>query len=78
MDNIKERADKLLAKIDIDEKRKQIRLIEAESMKPDFWQDHRGAAEKMKEMSTLQKELEEIELLQMYIQESEKCCFTGS
>ena len=72
MENLKERVDKLLAKLDLDEKRKQIRMIEAESMKPDFWQDHRGAAEKMKEMSALQKELEEIELLQMYIEEGEE------
>lgn len=69
MDSLKERYQKLLAQLDLEEKRKQIRLLEAESMKPDFWQDHKTAGEKMKAMSNLQKEIEEMELLGLYIEE---------
>ncbi len=71
METIQERAKKIFEKVDIDEKKKKIRQIEAESMKPDFWLDHQRAADHMKEMSQLQKEVEEVELLQMWLEEGE-------
>lgn len=64
MDEIKNRVNKLLVKFDADKKRQAIRLIEAESLKPDFWKDHRAAASKMKEMSDLQSEIAKVEILQ--------------
>ncbi len=69
MEELKKRYYNLLEKINPDKKRTQIRLIEAESSKPDFWNDHRSASMKMKEMSKLQKEIEQIELLQLWIEE---------
>src|SRR5882724_676320 len=71
MDAIKNRVEKLVQKVQVDEKRKIIRAIEAESTHANFWQDHQAAAIKMKELSNLQKEIEEIELLQMWIAEGE-------
>ena len=64
MDELRERARKLLEKFDVDGKRKEIRLIEAESLKPNFWKDHKNAASKMKEMSDLQTEIAKAEELQ--------------
>jgi peptide chain release factor 2 len=72
MDEIKTRAQKVLEKADVENKQKRIRELEAESMKTDFWQDHQTAAEKMKELSALQKELEELELLDLWISEGEE------
>lgn len=72
MEEIKARAEKLFEKVQIDEKRKQARQIEAESTHPDFWQDHQTASAKMKELSSLQKEIEELELLDMYLEEGEE------
>lgn len=40
-------------------------------MQAGFWDDHQTAAQKMKEMSDLQKEVDEIELLQMWVEEGE-------
>jgi peptide chain release factor 2 len=71
MENIKERAEKLIEKVDADSKRKKIRELEVMSIKPDFWQDHQKAAEVMKELSDLQKEVEEVELLELLISEGE-------
>ncbi len=71
MEEIRERILKLVEKVDADVKRKKIRELEAESMKPNFWDDHQTAAEKMKEMASLQKEVEEIELLQLWMEEGE-------
>jgi peptide chain release factor 2 len=72
MEEIKQRAEKLFTKLDPDEKRKQVRIIEAESTDPNFWQDHQTASMKMKIMSDLQKEIEELEMLQMYLDEGEE------
>lgn len=61
------RANDILTKLGLDDKRKVIRELEAESMKPDFWADSQAAAKKMKMLSVLQKELEEGESLALLI-----------
>jgi peptide chain release factor 2 len=71
MEEIQIRIKKIIEKVGADEKRKRIRLIEVESMKPGFWNDHQRAAEYMKEMSQMQKEVEEVELLQLWLDEGE-------
>src|SRR5258708_19578894 len=71
MEDLKNSVKKLVEKVGVENKRKTIRMIEAESTRADFWQDHQSAAVKMKELATLQKEIEEIELLQMWIEEGE-------
>ncbi len=71
MDDLKTRVTKLIEKVGADEKRKKIRELEAESMKLGFWDDHQTAAAKMKEMSALQKEVEEVELLELWMEEGE-------
>ncbi len=58
MDEIKGRAEKVLQKINLTEKEIAIKHIEGESMMPDFWKDPQRATEKMKEMASLQKEIE--------------------
>lgn len=67
MDELKTRVKNLLVKLNVDEKRKQVRLIEAESTHPSFWHDHKTAAGKMKELSNLQEEILKIENLQELI-----------
>ncbi len=68
MDEIKERVNNLLEKFDADNKRREIREIEAQSLKPNFWQDHKNAALKMKEMSDLEGEIAKAEVLQSRIE----------
>jgi len=63
MDDIKIRIEKALEKFNIDEKRKLIREIEAESTLPDFWKDHKIASSKMKQLSGLQGEVAKAEKL---------------
>lgn len=71
MEEIKERVSKLIEKINVEEKRRKLRTLAAESIKPDFWKDPRFAAAKMKEQSELQKEIEEAETLQVLVQNGE-------
>lgn len=71
MEELKVRVQKLVDKVNIEEKKKKIRELEAESTHGDFWLDHQAAGKKMKELSDLQKEVEEVELLQMWIEDGE-------
>jgi peptide chain release factor 2 len=70
-DEIKSRAQKLIEKVQLEEKHKQIRELEAESMHPNFWNDSQTAAKKMKALADMQKEVEEVELLQLWLEEGE-------
>lgn len=72
MEELRTRVKNLLDKINLDEKRKQIRLIEAESSHPNFWQDHENAALKMKELSALQEEIVKVESLQELLEEGKQ------
>jgi len=71
MDELKDRINKLLTKFDINSKRQEIASIESESLKPNFWQDHKNAAAKMKEMSDLQAEILKMEELQKLVAENQ-------
>lgn len=68
MQDLIERAKILLSKIDIEQKKVQIREIEAESTNPLFWRDSRSASKKMKELASLQKEIEDADKLRQYIE----------
>jgi peptide chain release factor 2 len=63
MDEVRIRIEKALEKFDVDQKRKLIREIEAESLHQDFWKDHQTASSKMKELSVLQEEVGKAEKL---------------
>lgn len=67
MDEIRKRAENLLEKLNIEEKRKRIKELEEESAGSSFWQDPKTASLKMKELSNLQKEISEIEKLKQLI-----------
>jgi len=71
MEDLKTRIEKLVEKVDITSKKKRIRELELESGDSGFWNDHQTAAKKMKELSDLQKEVEEVELLQLWFEEGE-------
>ncbi len=58
MGDIRDRIEKLLQKIDISEKENLLKQIEAESLVPNFWKDSQKAGESMKQMASLQKEVE--------------------
>lgn len=67
MDELKIKAQQLFDQLKIEEKRKQIRTIEAEITHPNFWNDNVSASGKMKELARLQKQLEDAEMLELLI-----------
>jgi len=72
MDEIKQRVKNLVDKLDIAAKKERIKALETESGDPAFWQDHQTAATKMKELASLQKLIEDIEMLEILIAEGKE------
>ena len=64
-DELRQRAEALLGKLDPDGKRKTVRELEAESMKQEFWADHEKAGKVMKRIASLQKSIGESEMLEL-------------
>lgn len=69
-EELKARAQSVLEKLNLEGKRKEIRELEAVSTHPGFWNEPQVAAKKMKKISELQKEVEEGEMLELYISEN--------
>jgi len=71
-ETIKLRASELIGKLRLDDKRKVMRELEAESMKEGFWTDAREAAKKMKRIAEIKKEIEEGEMLELLLLEGQE------
>lgn len=72
MEDLLNKLKELKSKFDLEEKKKEIRLLEAESSKPEFWQNNQEASKKMQKLSSLKKEIEEMEMLDLYAEEEDK------
>jgi peptide chain release factor 2 len=73
MENLRQRAQILLERVDIEDRQKRMHEIEAESTAPDFWQDTNKATVKMKELAALQKEIDDAEKIKSLLsQENEE------
>jgi len=71
MEDLKLRLAEIKQKLDLGRKREEIIVIQKESEDPNFWADHVSASEKMQELSGLQKEVEEVEMLELEIEDQE-------
>lgn len=69
MEDLIIKAQILIERINIPEKKRKITEIEAQSIDPDFWKDNILAQQKMKELAFLQKEVENAEMLELLMQE---------
>lgn len=65
MNEIEQKYQGLMAKINVEKKRQRLSELETLSAKPDFWQDWQKAQGAMKELSNLQKELAIMDNLQV-------------
>lgn len=64
MDDLRERAQEVVSKLDLEQKKEKIEKIEAESASPSFWQNPQEGSKKMQELAELQKEANEVIKLQ--------------
>ena len=59
----------LLEKINLEERKKEIVNLEKETYNPSFWQDHQKAAEITKKIVQLKKEVDDLEMMGLLIEE---------
>ncbi len=64
MEDLREKARKILEKLNPDEKRREARELEAEMEKPEFWADRNTATEKAKKLAALQDLIAKLEKLE--------------
>lgn len=64
MDDLQEKARKILEKMDLDGKRKEARELEVEMESAEFWQDRNTATEKSKKLASLQDLIKKLEILE--------------
>lgn len=64
MEELKQRAEIVLKKLSIEDKRIRFKEIEAKSTDPDFWKDTDAATKLMQEFGALQREIENYEKIQ--------------
>lgn len=69
MDDLKNRAEIVLKKLNVEEKRVRFHEIEAQSVAPDFWKDSMSATKLMQEFALLQKEIENYEKIERLVSE---------
>lgn len=67
MEDLQKRLDSLKEKIGVESVKREILSIASEGEQSNFWSDYKEASLKMKKMSDLQKLIEEIDALQMFI-----------
>ncbi len=70
-EELKQELEELIKKINLEAKKREIKNLESESAQPSFWQNHTIASAKMQKLTSLQKEVEEIEMLQLYLAEKD-------
>jgi peptide chain release factor 2 len=68
--DLKKRIGDLTTRLNIDEKRKELRELEAKSAKGDFWQDQIEAQKVMRQIARLKEEIASIEELNSSIGET--------
>ena len=63
MEDIKNRYSRLVEKFDLEGKKLEIQNLGQEASNPSFWKDNQLASEKMARLSSLQKEIDQMDLL---------------
>lgn len=70
-EELEKKLESIVAKADIPSKKEELALLEKQTYESTFWQDSQKAAEVMKKINTLKKEIEDIEMMQLLYEEGE-------
>ena len=70
-EELKKKLDSILTKAHVPSKKEELVMLEKLTYEPTFWQDSRKATDIMKKINSLKKEIEEIEMMQLLLQEED-------
>jgi peptide chain release factor 2 len=68
---LKANLDSILAKVNLPSKKSELQELEKLTYDGNFWQDSENASEVMKKIAQLKKEIDEVEMMQLYFEEGE-------
>lgn len=71
MEELKKRLDNLREKMKEGEKRQRLRDLELEAQKPDLWHNWQTGQKVMQEISSLKKEIEALDTMELYLSEND-------
>jgi peptide chain release factor 2 len=70
-DDLRVKLDSIIAKVNLPEKKSELASLEAKTYEADFWTDHENASETMKRVSELKREIDDVEMMQLLVEEEE-------
>lgn len=70
-EDLKKKLDSIVVEADIRSKKEEVSLLEKRTFESTFWQDSKKAADTMKKINALKKEIDDIEMMKFLFQEGE-------
>jgi peptide chain release factor 2 len=70
-DELKEKLASIVIKMDIPAKKEELSSLEKKTFEGDFWSDPQAASEVMKTIADLKKEIDDVEMMQLLVEEEE-------
>ena len=72
MNEQRERFEKLKSKLGVSEKKKRLEELSKKASSEDLWKDFKKGQVLMQELSSLKKELEDVDLIELYLESEEE------
>jgi len=71
VEQLKTKYQAILSKADLHGKKDELKTLESQSCEPSFWQEPKKAGETMKKITDLKKEIEDLEMIELLLEESQ-------
>lgn len=68
---LEKKLEAIVAKANLSDKKGQLTELEKQTYEPSFWQDQKKAAETMKKINALKKEIDDVEMMQFLFEEND-------
>lgn len=70
-EDLEKKLNNLLEKLDLNKKKEEIKALEKQTIEINFWQNHQKASQIMKQIATLKKEIEDLEMAQLFLDDNQ-------
>src|SRR3989338_1246651 len=68
---LKKKLASIIARTNLPGKRRELQELEKQTLEPQFWQDNKKASDVMKKINSFKKEIEDVEMMQLLVEEDE-------